>query len=97
MYWFLKDSVLHTPYMWLLFSLGGRSWLHEYGDPLSSINLHYASENQELNWDYDNSSFTITLLIQKSEREVKLEFVRNVRDADAGDMNYDLTGNSYTS
>lgn len=92
-----KDSVLHTLYESNVFrnflcAVLGEKELHEYADPLSSINLHYASENQELNWHYDNSSFAITLLIQKPERGGEFEYVRNVRDADAGDMNYDLTG-----
>ena len=38
--------------------------LYEYADSLSSINVHYASEGQELNWHFDNSKFAITLLLQ---------------------------------
>ena len=37
--------------------------LYKYDDELSSINIHYAKEGQELGWHFDNSSFTITLLI----------------------------------
>ena len=92
-----KDSALHTLYKSSRFrdflcAVLGEKELHEYADPLSSINLHYASEGQELNWHYDNSSFAITLLIQKPERGGVFEFVRDVRNADAGDMNYDLSG-----
>ena len=39
--------------------------LYPYADRLSSINLHYAHTGQELGWHFDNSSFAITLLIQK--------------------------------
>lgn len=63
--------------------------LHEYADPLSSINLHYADAGQELGWHFDNSSFAITLLIQKPETGGAFEYVRDVRNADAGEMNYD--------
>ena len=63
--------------------------LHEYADPLSSINLHYASEGQELGWHFDNSSFAITLLIRRPLDGAHFEYVKNARDADAGDMNYD--------
>ena len=66
--------------------------MHEYADPLSSINLHYASEGQELGWHFDNSSFAITLLIQKPTAGGVFEYVRDVRDADAGDMNYEAAG-----
>lgn len=66
--------------------------LHEYADALSSINLHYADAGQELGWHFDNSSFAITLMIQKPERGGEFEYVKDVRDADAGEMNYDLAG-----
>jgi len=66
--------------------------LHEYADPLASINLHYASEGQELGWHYDNSSFAITLMIQSPESGGVFEYVKDVRDADSGEMNYELSG-----
>lgn len=62
--------------------------LHEYADPLSGINLHYAAEGQELGWHFDNSSFAITLLIQKPQAGGVFEYVKEVRDADAGEINY---------
>lgn len=66
--------------------------LHEYADPLSSINLHYAADGQELGWHYDNSSFAITLLIQKPHAGAEFQFVKDVRDADRADMAYEQTG-----
>lgn len=63
--------------------------LYEYADPLSSINLHYAEQGQELGWHFDNSSFAITLLLQKPHGGGDFEFVRDVRAADAGEMNFD--------
>ena len=66
--------------------------LYEYADSLSSINLHYAAEDQELGWHFDNSSFAITLLIQKPEGGGQFEYVRDIRNADKGDMNYDSVG-----
>ncbi|MDX1269137.1 MAG: 2OG-Fe(II) oxygenase [Oceanisphaera sp.] len=63
--------------------------LYEYADPLSSINLHYASEGQELGWHFDNSSFATTLLIQKPVAGGVFVYVENVRDADRGEMNYE--------
>ena len=65
--------------------------LHEYADSLSSINLHYASERQNLDWHFDNSSFAITLMIQNPERGGIFEYVKDVRDADSGEMNYELS------
>ncbi len=70
----------------------GESSLHEYADTLSAINLHYASEGQELGWHFDNSSFAITLMIQNPEAGGEFEYVKDIRDADNGEMNYDLSG-----
>jgi len=58
---------------------------------MSCINLHYASEGQELGWHFDNSSFAITLLLQSPEAGGLFQYVKDVRDADAGEMNYALS------
>ena len=63
--------------------------LYPYADPLSSINVHYAKKGQELGWHFDNSSFAITLMIEPALVGGKFEYVKNVRDADAGEMNFD--------
>lgn len=70
----------------------GEQALYEYADPLSSINLHYAAEGQELGWHYDNSSFAITLLVQKPVAGGVFEFVKDVRNADENDMSYERSG-----
>ena len=66
--------------------------LFEYADPQSSINLHYAEKGQELGWHFDNSSFAITLMVQSPEQGGVFEYVQNVRDADAGEMGFDMVG-----
>lgn len=63
--------------------------LHGYADALSSINLHYASEGQELGWHFDNSSFAITLMIQNPESGAAFQYVKNVRDAARREMNFE--------
>jgi len=88
-----KESVLHTLYSSSVFkeflcAVLGEQELHEYADPLSGINLHYASEGQELGWHFDNSSFAITLLVEKPTGGGCFEYVKDVRNADAGEMNY---------
>lgn len=66
----------------------GEAALHPYADPLSSINLHFAEPGQELGWHFDNSSFAITLMIQAPAAGGRFEYVADLRDADAGDMNF---------
>jgi len=91
------DSWLHTLYgsdefQAFLCAVLGEHSLHEYADPLSSINLHYAAEGQELGWHFDNSSFAITLLIQRPEAGGVFEYVKDLRNADQGEMAYDQAG-----
>ena len=66
-----------------------QSEVHPYADPLSSITIHYANRGQELGWHFDNSSFATTLLIQKPEAGSRFEYIKDLRDADAGEMNYE--------
>lgn len=70
----------------------GQAELHPYADPLSSINIHYANRGQELGWHFDNSSFAITFLIQKPDAGSRFEYIRDLRDADSGEMNFDGVG-----
>ena len=70
----------------------GQAELHPYADPLSSINIHYARRGQELGWHFDNSSFAITLLIQKPDAGSRFEYIKDLRDAGSNDMNYDGVG-----
>ncbi|MEX3015839.1 HalD/BesD family halogenase [Gymnodinialimonas hymeniacidonis] len=72
-----------------IMSVTGEAALHPYADPLSSINIHYARRGQELGWHFDNSSFAITLLIEKPEAGSCFEYIKDLRDADAGEMNYE--------
>ncbi len=70
----------------------GERELHPYADPISSVNLHFAKTGQELGWHFDNSSFAITLLIDKPESGGVFEYLKDLRDADKGDMNFDAVG-----
>ena len=91
-----EASLLHTLYnssqfRQFLCSVLDETELYEYADQLSSINMHYAGEGQELGWHFDNSSFAITLLIQKPDSGGEFQYVKDDRDADAGDMNFAAT------
>jgi hypothetical protein len=60
--------------------------LYPYHDPLSSVNVHYASEGQELGWHFDNSAFAITLLLQKADRGGIFEYAPKIRDSDSNQV-----------
>lgn len=92
-----QDSPLRQLYDSALFrdfvkGTTGEGALHPYVDPLSSINIHYAHRGQELGWHFDNSSFAITLLIQEPDAGSRFEYIKDLRDADAGEMNFDAVG-----
>lgn len=70
----------------------GESELFSYKDPLSSINVHYHETGQELGWHFDNSSFAITLMIQSAESGGQVEYVKQLRNSENGDMNFDGVG-----
>ncbi|MBT6416246.1 HalD/BesD family halogenase [Candidatus Puniceispirillum sp.] len=66
----------------------GEDMLYEYADPLSSVNVHFAEDGKELGWHFDNSSFAITLLLQAPKDGGAFEYVRDLRDADKGELNF---------
>lgn len=82
----LYDSELFREF---LCAVLGESHLYEYADSLSSINIHYAADGQELGWHFDNSSFATTLMIREPSDGGRFEFIRNMRDSGSGDFNYD--------
>ena len=88
------DSPLRTVYddpdfRDFLCSVLGIDKVHPYADELSSINIHFASEGQELGWHFDNSSFAVTMMLQTPEAGGTFEYVARARDANAGEMAYE--------
>ncbi len=89
-----QASALHTlfqapDFRAFLCSVLGEAELYAYADPLSSVNLHFADEGQELGWHFDNSSFAVTLMIQPPEAGGVFEYVKHVRNADKGESNFE--------
>jgi len=62
--------------------------IYPYADPLSGINIHYASEGEELGWHFDNSSFAITLLLQAPKEGGIFQYVGNLRNTNSDEMNF---------
>ncbi len=83
------DSPLHVLYDSPVFraflcTVLGEAELHPYADPLSSINVNYYDSGQELGWHFDNSSFSVTLLIQAGLGGGAFEFIADLRDGSSG-------------
>lgn len=86
------DSPLRTVYDSPVFraflcDVLGEAELHEYADPLSSINVNYFLEGQELGWHFDNSSFAVTLLVQKPAAGGTFEYLDGMRSATRDEHN----------
>jgi predicted 2-oxoglutarate/Fe(II)-dependent dioxygenase YbiX len=56
--------------------------LYPYSDPLSSININYYDKGDALGWHFDNSDFTITLLVKNCEKGGIYEFFKDMRYKD---------------
>lgn len=65
----------------------GEDALHEYADRLSSINVNYFLEGQELGWHFDNSSFAVTLLVQAPEGGGTFEYIDALRSVERDEHN----------
>jgi len=63
--------------------------IYPYADSLSGINIHYASEGEELGWHFDNSSFAITLLLQAPKDGGVFQYVSDLRNVDSDKTNFD--------
>jgi len=92
-----EDSPLKTLYKdetfkMFIASVVGEGALHPYADPMSSVNVHFAKTGQELGWHFDNSSFAITLLIDAPQAGGEFEYVKDLRKADAGELNFEEVG-----
>lgn len=59
-------------------------------DALSRLNVMSYGEDQALNWHFDRSEFTVTLLLQKPDEGGEFEYRTDLRTAD--DPNYDGVG-----
>ena len=83
------QTLYHNPqFQAFVTAVLGEKALYPYADPQSSINLHYAHEGQEFGWHFDNSSFAITLLLQAPEGGGVFEYIPDLRDSAASEMNF---------
>jgi hypothetical protein len=65
----------------------GKDALYPMDDPLASFNVMRYREGQALNWHFDRSEFTVTLLLQAPKEGGAFEYRTDLRTAD--DPNYD--------
>jgi hypothetical protein len=88
----LAGTLIHEIYEWaplraFLARVLDKPQLFLMGDPLGRVNVINYKPGEALNWHFDRSLFTTTLLIQASEEGGEFEYRTNLR-SDA-DPNYD--------
>jgi len=71
-------------------SLLGVSDLYPYSDNLSSVNINYYESGDALGWHFDNSDFTITLLIKNCSKGGVYQYFTDMRYKKDGSENYQL-------
>lgn len=76
-----------APFARFLAAVMERPNLFTMADPLARVNVMGYSEGQALNWHFDRSEFTTTLLMQAPDAGGAFEFVRDLRSDT--DPNYD--------
>ncbi len=68
--------------------------LYTMADPLARVNVMAYREGEALNWHFDRSEFTTTLLLQPPQAGGVFEYARDLRTDD--DPNYDGVGRLLT-
>jgi alkylated DNA repair dioxygenase AlkB len=84
-----ENSLLRTLYEWPDFREFLKQVLGEpvfpYADTLSSININYYEQGQQLGWHFDNASFAVTLMLQSPGQGGEFEYREKVRNCEKGD------------
>lgn len=76
----------YAPFARFLAATMGKQSLHTMQDPLARANVMSYRQGEALNWHFDRSEFTTTLLLQEPERGGEFEYRSDLRSAN--DPNY---------
>lgn len=77
----------YPPLVRFLAAVMGKSFLHVMEDPLARVNVMAYREGEALNWHFDRSEFTTTLLLQEPEGGGGFAYRTDLRSDD--NPNYD--------
>lgn len=76
------DLYQWQPFADFLAATMGKSALYPMEDPLARVNIQASREGEALNWHFDRSEFTTTILLQAPEEGGELEYRKNLRSAE---------------
>lgn len=76
-----------APFVAFLAATMGKPVLHPMADPIGRVNIQASRDGEALNWHFDRSEFTTTILLQAPQEGGELEYRKDLRSAE--DPNYD--------
>ena len=79
-----EDSSLQRLYEWeplkdFIRAVLGMRRLHRFADPLSAFSVNVYVDGREQGWHFDESEFSVTLLVQAAESGGAFEYVPRIR------------------
>ena len=88
----MGDAIVIHLYEWpdlatFLATVMGKTTLYTMTDPMARVNVMAYRDGEALNWHFDRSEFTTTLLLQSPHAGGEFEYAKNLRSDD--DPNYD--------
>jgi len=88
----LQDNPVIALYEWqpfvdFLAATMGKDALYPMEDPMARVNVQASRDGEALNWHFDRSEFTTTILLQAPQQGGELEYRKDLRSAD--DPNFD--------
>lgn len=75
------------PFATFLAATMSKDTLYRMDDPMARVNVQASRAGEALNWHFDRSEFTTTILLQAPEQGGELEYRSELRSAE--DPNYD--------
>lgn len=79
-----EGSALRRLYLWdplkaFVGAVLGKPWLHRFADPLGACSINVFVDGGEHGWHFDESEFTVTLMLQAPESGGSFEIVPRIR------------------
>ena len=79
-----EESLLRRLYLWdplknFVGAVLGQSRLHRFADPLGACSVNVFVDGGEHGWHFDESEFTVTLMLQAPESGGSFEYVPRIR------------------
>lgn len=79
----ILDLYEWQPFADFLAAVMGKDALYRMDDPMARVNIQASRDGEALNWHFDRSEFTTTILLQAPDEGGELEYRKDLRDTGA--------------